>query len=94
MDIKSMLINLGELRETVDYQTGAGTKAPRLIFAAQDYEECDGTSGLSADGKYVSEPAIVYIRADVLANILGDLGEETNDTGTKADLGRLHGPHK
>ena len=69
MDTKSMLINLEEFREDVDYQSGAGTKAPRFIFAAQDYEECDGTFGLSTDGKYVSEPAIVYIRADVSARM-------------------------
>lgn len=56
-----------ELRDHVQYQDGRDSQGPTLLFADADYEIGDGKCGLHTDGKYASEPAIVYVRADALS---------------------------
>ena len=79
-------IKLGDsFREDVEYQSGAGTKAPQVIFAAANYESGLGDLGdymIYEDAKYLYGPAIVYVRADVIdrleaeaARLRGDLLE-------------------
>lgn len=52
-----------ELRPSVAYQSGHGTQAPALMFADADTQLGEGGK-YHEDGKYVNEPAIVYVRAD------------------------------
>lgn len=53
-------------------QSGAGTKAPTLIWADADYEVGDGLCGLHPDQKQANEPSIPYARIDAVFALLAE----------------------
>lgn len=52
----------------IEVQSGAGSEAPDVVFADMDYEIGDGPCGLHERARNADEPAIVYVRADRIAD--------------------------
>lgn len=81
MEDEEILRKLKELDipEHVNIQSGYGTDTPLTVYVDADYKIGDGNCGLHTSAKNTNEPAIVYVRSDMMLKYVNELEESKKE---------------